>query len=256
MRAADRGRGSSHLRSPGSRPSPIAGRSARTANRATGPASRCPLDPSLLEALAPASRRGAPGRRHAVPAPGPQRRTGRPQARRARLRRRRPPDRGLAGRPDGARRAWAPRPPRPVRPSPRRSSRVPRGAAPTGGPSPTMPLSAGSSSPGAASRPRRGTPAVPWPSCPCRRRRAGRSSTRASSPVAASPSCIRTWGHPSSSATRSSISATRRTRIRCGGWPSRSAPSPTTARSTPSAGTASRSADARATAAYGRSPPS
>ena len=91
----------------------------------------------------------------------------------------------------------------------------------------------------------------PRPSCPCPPRRAGRSSTRASSPAAAWPSCTPTCSRRSRSATRSSTSATRRTRIRSGGSPSRSARSRTTARSTPSAATASRSAAARATSGPG-----
>ena len=215
-----------------------------------------PLDASLLEALAPAIRRRIARPSSCCSCPGAAAQDG-PRADSWSAS---SPTRSSRSPPGGPCRwtpaRWAPRPPRPARPSPRRSSRAPLGAPPTRGPSPTMPSSAGSSSPDAAWRPPPGTPAVPWPSCRCRRRRAGRSSTRASSPVAAWPSCIRTCGRRSSSATRSSTSAMRRTPIRSGAWPSRSAPSPTTARSTPSAGTASRSADARATAAHGRSPPS
>ena len=229
------------------RPSPIAGRSGRTVNRAMAPASRSRWTPRSSRYLTRRARRRPPGRRDAVPAPWPQRRASGPGPRRARVRRGRPPDRRLAARADGP--AGAGRGGRRLSPGRRPGRRRPSVAErqPIAGPSPMMPSSGASSLPDAGWRRRPGTPAAPWPSCPCPRRRAGRSSTRASSPVAAWPSSIRTCARRSSSATRSSTSATRRTPIRSGGWRSRSAPSPTTARSTPCAGIASRSAVARAT---------
>ena len=99
-----------------------------------------------------------------------------------------------------------------------------------------------SSSPGVGSRPR---PAVAAASTTSRSRRprAGRSSTRASSPAAGSPSSTRTsprrW--PCRYALFHQRYATN-THADLARSPSRSARSPTTARSTPSAATASRSA--------------
>ena len=93
-------------------------------------------------------------------------------------------------------------------------------------------------------------------SCPSRRRRVGRSSTRGSSRAPGCRSSSRICARRCPSPTRSSTSATRRTPIPSGGSPSRSAPSPTTARSTPSAATASRSAAAPGMPARRRSRPS
>ena len=89
-----------------------------------------------------------------------------------------------------------------------------------------------------------------------RRRRAGPWSTRVSSRAPGSPSCTPTWPNRSWSATRSSTSGMRRTRIPYGASPSPSGRSPTTARSIPSAATGSRSGGAPGTAARSGSRPS
>ena len=71
--------------------------------------------------------------------------------------------------------------------------------------------------------------------------RAGRSATRACSWPGSCSRTIRTWRMSGSNRPwRLCTSGTARTRSRTGGWPSRSAASPTTARSTRSAATATR----------------
>ena len=82
------------------------------------------------------------------------------------------------------------------------------------------------------------------------------SSTRDWWPARGWPSCTRICARRSMSRTRSSTSATPRTRRRSGGSPSRSGRSPTTARSTRCAATASRCAVAHVTVARAGSRPS
>ena len=120
----------------------------------------------------------------------------------------------------------------------------------------TSPSSDDWSSRGGGSR----RPPDPWgarsASCRSRPRRASPSCTRDWSPARGWPSCTRISARRSMSRTRSSTSATPRTRRRSGGSPSRSGRSPTTARSTRCAATASRCAVARVTAARAGSRPS
>ena len=205
-----------------------------------------PLDRSLLRA---ARRRRSPRDR-----PGDRRRCScraavRADARRARSSRRRSPRRACR------RRAGAPcRSSERARRRGRGASRPAFAQAIVGAPgrraddprpSPTTPSSGGWSSPGAGSRPRPRGRRSRSPSCPSRRRRAGRSSTRASS------------GRPAGRALPGP--ARRRSRVGYAVFHQRYATnthpvwrlaqpfrsSPTTARSTPSAAIASRSAAGR-----------
>ena len=143
---------------------------------------------------------------------------------------------------------------RTFRPTPRRSAERPgpparfragvRGTA--GRPVATPASSSGSSSPGGGWRQPRGPRDRTWPSSPCRRRPVGPSSTRAWWPASGWPTCTPTWPRRRSSATRSSTSAMPRIPVPTGAWPSRSARSPTTVRSTRSGRTARRSPAGRA----------
>ncbi len=173
----------------------IAARSGPTANRATGPASPCRSTgrswsswPATMPSPGPGSSRSScPAGAPPSDVPGPSSKSA--------LRRGRP-DRPGAGAscPSTSRRARRLRGRARARRSPRRSSPA-RHAAPTiPDRSRTTPSSAAWSSPVAASRPPPGRPVTRWPSCPSRRPRRGRSSTRASSPAGACPTSSRTCG--------------------------------------------------------------
>ena len=135
---------------------------------------------------------GPAGGRDAVPAARPCRGRAARALVGAGLRRGRPADRRLAARADGPGRARARPRRRPARPWSRPSSPDRPGAPPIPGRSPTTPSSAAWSSPAGGWNRRRGPPGARWRSCRCRPRRAGRSSTRASSPAGAWPSSTRT----------------------------------------------------------------
>ena len=242
--------GSCRSRSPGWRRSGTAGRSGPTASRATAPGSPCRSSRRSSSCWPDRGGRRAAGRRDAVPA-------AKPGAGRAGAAARR----GRAGRPKGCVIARWRRVPIDAAALGAAAAVVPAGRRPGGHRatrrSRDRPTALGCRV-RAAPRPRpapargRGARRTASTTSRSRRCRAGRSSTRASSPAAASPRSTRTSPGRSRSATRSSTSATRRTPSRPGASPSRSGRSPTTARSTRSAATASRSAAGPATPSRAR----
>ena len=207
-----------------------------------------PLDRSVLELLAGDAAAGRPG---VVSLFLPRGRAAEARARTF-VETRSSPGRGWRSSRGGpcpsTRMRWVP--PRPCRgPRSRRRSwlgrREPRERpAQTSAPSRMTPSSGGSSSRGAGWRPLPVRPAVLSARSPCPPRRRGPSSTRASSSAGGCPTCTRTCAPRSRSRMPSSTSAMRRTPVPCGGSPSRSARSRTTARSTRSAAIARRCVDA------------
>ena len=240
------------------RRSPIAARSPPTASRATAPASALPLDrPSwrLLTGSADAAADAA-RRRHGVPAARPHRgarRAGRSIEQVFAERRAAGPSAGGPCRSSPPR--SAPRPPPRARPSPRPSSPGPR--APTTTRGRRRRRSSGGS---IVARRRLETAARdaggrPWPSC---RSRPPRAATIVYKGLVAGGRLAELYPdlrQPRRGRLRGLPPALRDEHARrSGGWPSRSARSPTTARSTRSAAIASRSAAAPATWARARSP--